>query len=48
MEGRIAGRGEEDGKEKCMVEESSKVVMTPVLKVSFYTLFCDLFNGNVS
>lgn len=48
MEGRIVGRGEEDGKEKCMVEESFKVVMILVFKVLFYILFCDFFNGNVS
>ena len=31
--GRVAEWGEENRKEKCTVEENSKVVTTPVLKV---------------
>lgn len=48
MERRIAEWGEEDRKEKCTVEKKSKIVMIPVLKVSFYTLVCDLLNSYVN
>lgn len=46
--GRLAGSAEEDRKEKCVVEKNSKIVMTPVLNVSFYTLLCDLLNSYVN